>query len=223
MTHEPANETTLRATMVTIGQQMYARNLVAGADGNLSVRLDATRILTTPAGRPKGLLTPDELVIVDLDGAPIGPGTPSTELKIHLAAYHARPDVRAAVHAHPPLAVACTLAGISIDSALLPELLLSLGDVPLAPYARTGTQALADSIAPFLPEHDAIMLDHHGALTLGDSLMQAFLRMEQLEHAAQIILAAYQAGGAHPLPREHTDALRELRAHQRQQRSSHAN
>jgi len=203
---------TLRAAVCAVGQRLYEQRLIVAWDGNISVRLDDTRILTTPAGACKGLLSPADLVVVDLEGNVIeGERRASSELKMHLAAYRVRPDVRACVHAHPPTAVALTLAGLGLDARLLPELVLTLGDIPTAPYALTGTHEVPESLAPFLPHHNAILLSHHGALTLGADVWQAFFRMEQVEHGARILLMAHQLGGAQPLGEQRVRELERMR------------
>lgn len=202
---------TLRAEMCAVGKRLYAERLVVAWDGNMSVRLQDGRILTTPAGACKGVLQPEDLVIVNEEGHAIEGKRPSSELKMHLAAYRVRPDVHAIVHAHPPTAVALTLAGVGFDAKLLPELVLTLGEIPTAPYALTGTNEVPESLAPFLPHHNAMLLSHHGALTLGNDLWQAYYRMEQLEHGARILMMAYQLGGAKPLPLERVQELNRLR------------
>lgn len=202
---------TLRADIVAIGRRMYERGLIVAYDGNISARISDDLVLTTPSGACKGMLAPDDLVVVDLDGRPSGAGRPSSELPMHLAVYQNRPDVRAVVHAHPPTAVACTLAGVPLDARLLPELILTMGAIPTAPYALTGTREMYDAIAPLLPDHDAILLSHHGALTVGADLWQAYMRMEQLEHGANILVMAQQLGGARPLPPDRLAQLDDLR------------
>jgi L-fuculose-phosphate aldolase len=204
---------TFRAEIVAIGRRLYEDRLIVAGDGNLSIRLDEQHILTTPSGMCKGMLAPDDLVIVDLAGNVVeGLRKPSSELKMHLAAYRARPDVRAVVHAHPPTAVACTLAGVGLDARLLPELVLTLGEVPTAPYALTGTNEVPESIAPLLPNHNAMLLSHHGALTLGATLWEAFMRMEQVEHGAKVLLMARQLGTITPLPSSRLAELDALRS-----------
>jgi L-fuculose-phosphate aldolase len=149
---------------------------------------------------------------VDMDGRVRGGGRkPSTELQMHLAVYQNRPDAQAVVHAHPPTAIACTLAGVTMDECVLPEVILTLGAVPTAPFALTGTREMYEAIAPLLPHHNAILLTHHGALTVGETLMRAFMRMEQVEHTAKILLAAHQLGGARALPPERLAQLDQLR------------
>jgi L-fuculose-phosphate aldolase len=168
----------------------------------------------TPAGLCKGMLAPRDMVVVDLEGTLIrgAPGRrPSTERLLHLLLYQARADVQAVVHAHPPTAVAATMAGVSMDTEWLPETILTLGAIPTAPYALTGTPEMYEAIAPFVEEHDALLLSHHGALTMGATLAEALGRMEQVEHSARILLAAHQFGGVRPLPPGRVAELRALR------------
>ncbi|HEX5690283.1 MAG TPA: class II aldolase/adducin family protein [Roseiflexaceae bacterium] len=206
------SEDTLRREIVRVGRMLYERGLIVAGDGNISVRIAPELLLTTPSGAWKGMLEPEDMVIVDLEGrVQGGDRRPSSELLMHLAVYAARPDVQAVVHAHPPIAVACTLAGVRMDECVLPEAIITLGAVPTAPFSMTGTHEMCDAIAPFLPFHNAILLTHHGALTVGSSLMQAFHRMEQVEHSAKILMAAQQLGGARPLPPERLAQLDALR------------
>jgi L-fuculose-phosphate aldolase len=207
-----AHEDHLRREIARVGRLLYERALIVAGDGNISVRLGQDLVLTTPSGACKGMLDPEDMVIVDIEGRVHGEGRrPSSELLMHLAVYASRSDVQAVVHAHPPLAVACTLAGVRLDECVLPEAIITLGAVPTAPFAMTGTSEMCDSIAPFLPFHIAIMLTQHGALTMGGTLMQAFHRMEQVEHSAKILMAAHQLGGARPLPPERLAQLDALR------------
>ncbi|WP_298818531.1 class II aldolase/adducin family protein [Chloroflexus sp.] len=207
-------EMTLRAEMVHCGRLLYERGLIVAGDGNLSARLPDGSILMTPAGLAKGMLQVDDLVVVDLDGHLLrgAPGRqPSSERYLHLFVYRQRSDIMACVHAHPPTAVGATLAGVSLAEPLLPEALIALGPIPTAPYALTGTPEMGEAIAPFVADHEAILLAYHGALTYGVTLMQAFHRMEQIEHCARALLAAHLFGGARPLPSERLAELAEVR------------
>jgi L-fuculose-phosphate aldolase len=207
------SEELLRGQIVRAGALLYERGLIVAGDGNLSARLEDGAILATPSGACKGMLAPDELVVVDLDGRSlrVGQRPVSSEFRLHAGIYRARPDVRAVAHAHPPVAVAATLAGVSLAEPLLPEAIIALGAVPTAPYALTGTDEVYVAVAPFVASHSAILLSHHGAFTLGDTPLQCFFRMEQVEHIARIMLAAHQFGGARPLPAERYAELRDLR------------
>ncbi len=190
-----ANETELRVCMCEVGRRLYARNLIAAADGNISVRIAPDRFLCTPSGAAKGFMHPHEMVIADGRGRLVsGDGKVSSEFLTHLAAYDQREDVIAVVHAHPPTAVAFTLAGVSLEDLALPEVVFAIGGLPTAPYATPGTPEGAQSVRDLVGRCDALMLDRHGALTLGVSLMDVYLKMEKIEHAAQILLAARTLG-----------------------------
>jgi L-fuculose-phosphate aldolase len=204
-----AREAAQRRAVVHVCRQLAERGLVAGMDGNVSVRLDARRVLCTPTGASKGSLRPTDLVVVDLAGQRVGRGrgAPSSELGLHLRAYLRRPDVAAVVHAHPPVATGFAVAGRDFMAPVLPEVLLLLGRVPRVPYARPGTSAVADAFEPFFPHHDVFLMAHHGALTFGSTLVRAHQRMESLEHAARIQAVAEALGGAVPLPSSETAAL----------------
>lgn len=190
-----STEAELRAQICRFGKRLHERNLIAGSDGNLSVRLDANTFLVTPGGACKGELEPEQLVVADSEGNKIGgQGEVSSEFPTHLAAYGQRPEINAVVHAHPPNAVALTLAGIRLVEPVLPELVYALGEVPTAPYATPGTAEGADVVRPLIADHDAILLDRHGALCVGLKLSEAYYRLEKLEHAAMIILSAHSIG-----------------------------
>ena len=189
-----------RREIVEVCRRLYERGLIAGPDGNVSVRVAPARVLVTPAGLSKVDVRPGDLVEVDLDGKKLrGTHRPSSELGMHLRIYRRRPDVRAVVHAHPPAATACAVAGLGVAADVLPELILQLGEVPLVPYATPGTEAVADGLEPFLERHDAFLMANHGATTTGPTLRLAHQRMESLEHAARIVLAARLLGRVHTL------------------------
>ncbi len=207
--------------IVQVGRLLYDRGLIVASEGNISTRLENDLVLITPTGLCKGMLTPDDLVVLDIEGRvvhSINDRTPSSEYSLHLLLYQMRPDVHAIVHAHPPIAVAATMANITMEPTLLPELYMVLGEVPTVPYAPGGTDEMRDTISPFVADHEALLLSHHGALTMGETVMQTYLRMEQLEHAAQILMAAHQFGGAQHLPPERLANLKMLRARRRQRK-----
>ena len=195
-------EDTHRREICTAGRWIHARHFAPATDGNISVRLDESRILATPTCVSKGMMTPDDLVITDLQGQLVsGQHRPSSELGMHLLIYQQRPDVHAICHAHPPIATGFAAAGIPLDSAILSEAVLSLGCVPLAPYGTPGTPELGDSIAPLLRNYDAILMANHGCVSYGEDVHQAFFRMETVEHFARITLVAELLGGPKVLPR----------------------
>jgi L-fuculose-phosphate aldolase len=189
------------AALVEVGRRLHARDLVGAAEGNLSVRLGPDRFLVTGSGVSKGHLAAADLVVVDGRGEKVsGARRASTELRMHLAAYAARPDVAAIVHAHPITAVALTVAGAPPPSDLVPEAAVTLGPVAVAPFATPGTDEVPASLAPLLAGHDVILLERHGAIALGRSLDEAFERMETLERVARIALVARLLGRCEPLP-----------------------
>lgn len=182
---------------------MYKSGFIAGTDGNLSVRLGDKWMLTTPSGVHKGTLRPEQIVRCDLSGrpAPREEGKPSSEIRMHLLVYGARPEVKAAVHAHPVNAVALSLVGMSLAECLLPEPALALGPIPTAPYATPTTEDVPGSIAGLLAQKfNALVLARHGTLTLGTTLEEAYLRLETVEHTARITVAARSIGATTALP-----------------------
>ncbi|MBX9929037.1 MAG: class II aldolase/adducin family protein [Gemmatimonadaceae bacterium] len=210
-----SREAELRAALVAAGARLFSAGLVAGRDGNLSARLDDDRVLITPRGVSKGHLTPHALAVVRLDGTLVSGPTPSTEQSMHLAAYAARPDVQAAVHAHPPTATGFAVAGETLPDDVLPELTAGVGPVAFVPFGRPGTGALARELTPYWAGHDAFLLANHGALTVGRSVTEALHRMESMEQAARIVLAARQLGTVHRWPSDDVEALRDQWRHER--------
>jgi len=206
---------TARAVATRMAQccrQLAARGLIAGQDGNLSVRLERDRALVTPSGAIKGLVQPGDMVEVDLQGRKRrGRGNPTSELDLHLRILNRRPDVGAVVHAHPPVATAFGVAGEGLRILVLPELTQLCGEVPLVPYGTPGTPELADRLEPHLAGHDAWLLANHGAVTVGPTLDVAWIRMESLEHAARIIFAARALGRVNELSPEAVARLRRER------------
>lgn len=172
-----------------IGKRMYDRNFVAANDGNISVKVSSNAIWCTPTGVSKGFMTPDMLVKLDLNGKVLsGKYKPSSEVKMHLRVYKENPEANAVVHAHPLVATSFAIAGINLDKAVLPEAVVLLGNVPVAPYATPGSQEVPDSIAPYCKDYNAVLLANHGALTWGGDLIEAYHRMESLEHYATILM-----------------------------------
>jgi L-fuculose-phosphate aldolase len=215
-------EAKCRQDLIDVAARCYEKGYICGLEGNFSIRLESNLILTTPRGCCKARLNKDELVLTDLEGNPIGEGKPSTELKMHLIVYKAREDVQAVVHAHPTTAVGLTIAGVDMTTPISPEVLCTVGKIPTAPYATPSTKEMPDSILPFLADHDALMLSHHGALALGPDIWDAFYKLETIEHFAQTLLVAKIAGGAIPLSEAHVASLMAIK-HIYQKSSSSVN
>ena len=207
----------LRAEIVRVGRWMHEREFVDGASGNISARLSPDRILATPSGLAKGFLQPEQLIVVDMRGERIfAPGEPpglrpTSELLMHLEAYRRRPDVQAVVHAHPVTAVALSIAGISLAECVVPEAVVVLGLVPTTAYATPSSEENQRAISEVIADHDAVVLQYHGTLTVGRDLMEAYLRLETLEHTARIIALSKLLGGAPPLPPEQVAKLIQAR------------
>jgi L-fuculose-phosphate aldolase len=196
------------AEIVEVCRWMYDKGFITSTEGNVSAQLAPDRILTTPRGVHKGFLTPDQLVMTDLDGRRVsGDFSPSSELQLHLLVYHERPDVAAVVHAHPTMAIVCSLAGIPLTSGVIPEVVTSLGAIPTAPYATPGTTEAAWAIKDLIHQFDAIILERHGSVTVGRNLREAYLKLEMLEHSAQILFLTRLLGPLSPLPKDEVARL----------------
>ncbi len=207
-----ANETTLRADIVEVGRRLHERGYVASNDGNISVRLDEGRLLATPKGVAKGFMTPDMMVVTDLDGRKLaGEREPSSEILMHLEVYRHRPDVIAVVHAHPPTATGFAVAGIPLDRAVLAEVVTTLGSIPIAEYGTPSTRELADAVRKYIKAYDGLLLANHGALSLGKDVYGAYYKMETIEHFARISLVARLLGRERLLSREEVERLQTLR------------
>lgn len=205
-------ETELRADIVEVGRRLHARAYIASNDGNISVRLDAGRLLTTPKGVSKGFMTPDMLVVADMKGKRIsGDRDPSSEILMHLAVYELRPDIMAVVHAHPPVATGFAVAGIPLDRAVLAEVITTLGSIPIADYGTPSTMELADAVRKYIRAHDGLLLANHGALTAAGDVMAAYYKMETIEHFARITLVARLLGRERLLSRQEVERLQSLR------------
>jgi len=202
----------IRREIVRIGRVLHEKGFIAATDGNISVRLNDFTVLATPTCMSKGLLTEEDLVTVDLRGKKTsGFREVSSEVAMHLMIYRVRPDIGAVVHAHPPTATGFAAAGMALDEALVSEIVISLGSVPLADYGTPGSNELCDNIEPFIEEHDAVLMANHGVVTCGDDLLTAYMNMETVEHFAKISLVAHQLGAKRELPEERVRELLELR------------
>jgi L-fuculose-phosphate aldolase len=196
----------LRRALAAAGRRLYQAGLIAATDGNLSARLDEYHLLVTPAGVAKGALEPAHMVVVDLEGRPVSPGRPSSELGMHLVVYRCRPDVSAAIHAHPPWVIAASLRAVRFD--LVPEAVVALGGVAQLDYTRPGTPAVGEALEAQVHACNSFILTRHGSLTLGATLDQAFQRLEALEHNAKIALLARLDGDPAALSADEVRALR---------------
>jgi L-fuculose-phosphate aldolase len=195
------DETRLREELIGVCQKLGEKDLITATDGNVSCKVDEESLLVTPSGKVKAGLKPIDLLLLNLRGEILaGREKPSNEIRMHLEVYCRREDVGAVVHAHPPMLTAFTLAGIPFMADALPEVWLTVGHVPTAPYATPSTEEVPEAIGPYLERHQAILLERHGSLTLGRNLDEAYLRLEKLEHAARTLFFAQLLHNAPPSP-----------------------
>lgn len=209
------NEMELKEQICDICHKMWQLGWVAANDGNVSVKLPDGNFLATPTGISKSFITPEKIVKINADGEVIegNPGyRPSSEIKMHLRCYKEREDVGAVVHAHPPVATGYAVAHLDMDRYNMIETVITLGSVPVTPYGTPSTYEVPEAIAPYLQEHDAMLLMNHGALTVGADLITAYYRMETLELNAKISLVAHLLGGEKEISRENIDRLCSMRA-----------
>lgn len=206
------NELELRQSIVRICRLLYDKGLVAATDGNVSARLPSGQFLMTPSALCKGVVGVDDLIVIDSQGQRVRGDRPVTsEWRMHLAIYEERPDAMAVVHAHPPLATACTLMGISLMEPVLPEVYLSMGGIPTLPYATPCTSEGSDVIRTPIHEHEAVLLDRHGAIALGKTVEAAYYKIEKIEHTAKVLLAARPFGDVPPLSQEQKARLDQVK------------
>jgi L-fuculose-phosphate aldolase len=202
----------LKREIVEAGRRVYNRNFVASNDGNISSRVDQRRVVITPSGVSKGFMSPEDLIVVDYEGRVLeGRKKPSSELFMHLQIYKDRPDINGVVHAHPPKATGFAVAGIPLTQCVLPEVIVSLGGIPLAEYGTPGTEEFYTPVLKYLKEYDAFLLENHGALTIGPDVMNAYYKMETLEHFAHIAFTAIQLGKLNSLTEPNVQKLLDLR------------
>jgi L-fuculose-phosphate aldolase len=197
-----------KADIIEVGRRMYARSYVASNDGNISIRLDKKRILITASGVSKGFLRPSDLIVVDLHGNVVrGAKKASSETQMHLEIYKARPDVHGICHAHPPHATGFAVAGIALNQNVLPEVVITLGSIPLVPYGTPGTEELYRPLLPIVRDYDAFLLANHGVLTAGKDLFNAYFKMETVEHYAHIVCMAKLLGNVNELAVDQVEKL----------------
>lgn len=208
------NHAEMKELICNIGHRLWQLGFVAANDGNISVRLEDSLYLTTPTGVSKSLLRPEMILLVNENGEVLDGNEkykPSSELPMHMRCYRERPDIRAVVHAHPPTATGFAIAHVPLDSYTMPEAIIFLGSVPIAKYGTPSTNEIPDAVSEYLPNHDAILLENHGALTVGVDLMTAYYKMETMEHFAKVSLVAKQLGGEKELSKEQIQGCLDLR------------
>lgn len=206
------SEYQIKQDIVEVGRRIYNLGFVASNDGNITVRISDNEVLTTPTGVSKGFMTPDMIIKVNMKGEVIsGKLKPSSELKMHLDVYNQRSDVRSVVHAHPPTATGFAVAGIPLDRFVLPEIIISLGSIPIARYGTPSTDEIPLAVREYLQDHDAFLLANHGALTVGSDVFSAFYKMESMELFAKISLTARTLGTERELDSEQVGKLMEVR------------
>jgi L-fuculose-phosphate aldolase len=210
---EMATDHHLRREIVRCGALLHTSGFIAATDGNLSVRLDDNRVLVTPTGMSKGMMKTSDLVIVDMEGRKLkGRREVTSEIGMHLLVYRMRPDVNAVVHAHPRTATGFAAAGIALNQPLVCEVVIGLGQIPLAPYGTPGTPELAETLKPLIPDFDAILMANHGVVAYGTDLQSAYMKMETVEHFAQITLVTHLLGKQQPLDVSHLEKLLAVRS-----------
>lgn len=209
-----ANEYEIKKQICDIGKRIYDRGMVAANDGNISVKLNDHEFLCTPTGVSKGFMTPEFICKVDENGQVLqanGNFRPSSEIKMHMRVYKCRPDVGSVVHAHPSYATAFAIAGIPLTQPIMPEAVIALGCVPIAPYGTPSTTEIPDAVEKFLPYYDAVLLESHGALTWSVDLLAAYHKMESVEFYAELLYKARQLGGPKEFDKATIEKLYEIR------------
>jgi len=208
------NRRELEQQVLDFSHRLHRSGWVANHDGNITVKLEEGRYLATPTALSKESIKPEDLIVVD-DNANVVSGRmrPFSELALHLYVYRQRPDVRVVMHAHPPTATGLSVAGVGIDTTMMAEPVVSLGqEVPLIRYARPKSPEWTLNLSPAIEDSDAILMENHGVFTFGEDLETAYLRMELVEHLAKIQLVAHQAGGIRQIPTDDVAALLKARA-----------
>lgn len=214
------SEQQLRQEIVQISRMLHQGGYCLGYDGNVSARLEGDRFLVTPSGIGKAFVRADQLVVVDWEGNLAGAGQygpqrglrPSSEVLMHLEAYRQRPDAQAVIHAHPPIAIALSIAGISLARCLLPDIILYFGLIPTTEYATPASAEGVAVISELIRRYDALILQRHGSITIGPTISDAYLKLEKLEHTALITKSMVELGREKPFPREEIDKLVQWRS-----------
>lgn len=204
----------IKLQICDVCNKMWQLGWVAANDGNVSVKISDNEIIATPTGISKSFITPEKLVTIDMDGNILEAAEgyrPSSEIKMHLCCYKEREDVGSVIHAHPPGATSFAVAHVHMDNYSMIESIIAIGSVPITPYGTPSTNEVPDAIRPYLQKHDVMLLENHGALTVGADLLTAYYRMESLELWAKIELNARILGGVKELSRENIDRLISMR------------
>jgi L-fuculose-phosphate aldolase len=206
---------TLHQTKIDIleaGRRLYQNGYIVSSDGNVSARVEEDRIIATPTGLCKGTLELEDLCVCDMDGNLVsGRLRPSSEVGMHLFLYRERPDIKAVVHAHPPTATGFSVAGIPLTDCVLPEVIITVGSIPIAKYGTPGGPEISEPIRQYVKDYDAYLLENHGATTVGSDVMNAYFKMETMEHFAKILFVAKQLGGVNVLNNEQVGKLLQIR------------
>lgn len=208
------SEYEIKKQICEIGKRIYNRGMVAANDGNISVKISDNEFLCTPTGVSKGFMTPEYICKVDAEGKVLQANAgfkPSSEIKMHMRVYKKRPDVKSVVHAHPSYATAFAIAGIPLTQPIMPEAVIALGCVPIAPYGTPSTEEIPDAVEKYLQYYDAVLLENHGALAFSDSLLAAYHKMESVEFYAELLYKANQLGGPKELSKAQVERLYEIR------------
>jgi len=206
-------ESQYRSDIIEICKRVHANGWVASNDGNISIKISPNEVICTPTGMSKGYLTPDQLVKVDMEGNKLeGELEASSEVKIHLDVYKNKKGINSAVHAHPPYSTAYAVAGLPLDQCVIPEIIVSLGSIPLTAYGTPSTREIPDNIRKYLQDHNAFLLENHGAFAIGGDVYQAYYRMESMELFAKISLLAKMLGNVNNISEENVRKIMDLRS-----------
>lgn len=205
-------EQSIKSDIIKVCKRMYQSGFVAANDGNVSVKISENKIIVTPTGKSKGFIKQKDLLLIDSKGKILkGNLKPTTELAMHLFVYQKRKDVKAVVHAHPPYSTAFAVAGIGLDKYILPEVIVSIGKIPLAKYATPSTKEVPSSIAGLIGNYDAILLKNHGVVTVGKNVEEAYHKLERVEHFAKILYLAMGLGKVDELTDEDVRKLMKIK------------
>lgn len=207
------SEKKAKKAIIDIGQRMYVRGFAAANDGNISIKTGDNEVWATPTGVSKGFMKKSMLVKTDLDGNVLeGTHKPSSELKMHLRAYQENPEIKSVCHAHPPICTCFAIAGIPLDTPVLAEAIITLGSVPVAPYAELGSKEVPEAIAPYCHTHNGVLLANHGAVTWAEDAYTAYYRLESMEYYANILMLTEKViGKQNTLSKEQIERLLDMR------------